>query len=139
MTATQILTIMRNHTAVRMGTERACVCGSGGQMSPYEHTAHVAEEISRAIRYGQSAGDDRYVLRADEVDGHHIGYELTVPVPGSGASAATDDVTGQLTRVGRWDTPLGDMVELTLYQHSPYRERTYVVRPDVWVSARLAT
>jgi hypothetical protein len=128
MNTTQVLTVMRDHTALRTEGQTVCACDERTVLGPSGHTIHLAKKIALASQLGSPSGPDRWVVRAAEIDGDHIGHEATFPVPGVG------DVTGRLLNVGVWDTTNAAMVELTVHDPDTKRERAYIVRATAWVS-----
>lgn len=126
MTTSQVLYVMRDHTAVRDGTQRTCTCGSGGRMGQAEHTAHVAAAIAAASAEPPASPDQ--LLQAQDLDTPHLGMLVTVPVMGlgdvSGLLLGYDPAPGYGARHG--------LVELTLTRDGVVE--AHAVRASSWLS-----
>lgn len=138
MNAAQVLTVMRDHSAIREGQLRYCACDASRarRMAPAEHTAHLAEQIAAASAGPIPSSADSAVLRARELDGEAVGYAATLPVPGIG------DVAGEIAAVAPIEFPGQSerWVELTLWHREDAhlgigggRRRSYIVNPDAWI------
>lgn len=124
MNTNQVLTVMRDHTAIRQEGVVRCACAPTGlRMVPWEHTAHVAEAIATASQGTPASGPHTELVQAGELGPQHIGYAATLPVQGLGA-----DARGRVLAVGVYASAAGPMVEVALWHEG--RTRDYVVKPS---------
>lgn len=130
MNGTQVLTVMRDHSRVRIaGGGAVCVCGEPFD-APILHTAHVADAIAAAFTGGQPVErPQRRCIPARELT--HTYLQAQVRVPAEDDGQGTEVVEGRLAGLSSFSDV--DEVVLVLWTDGRPNATGFRVAGGSWV------